>query len=174
MSRCFSGSIKYCKTLPWSYLRLEKSTHCGKIIFQKDAESSVALVLQNSESSWSRWRRLRECVCVCVCLLRRIILWYLIILLLRLLWKSSLYLFSDIPHSDLWRSWLHILANTLWPLSLKKLLGAEIFTICFNFSDSKYYGCLECICFIHTASIHLPSACSMLHTQQSPFISGNC
>ena len=175
MSRCFSGSIRIniVKNITLKLSQAQKEHSLWKDYFPERCWilSSIGAI---EFREFIKYLGEIERTCVCVCLLRQIILWYLIILLLRLLWKSSFYLFSDIPHSVLWRNWLHILANTLWPLSFKKRSGVEIFTICFSFSDSKYYGYLECISFIHATSIRLPSACSMLHTQQSLFISENC
>ena len=59
-------------------------------------------------------------------------------------------------------------------VKLKEAIGSGDLCHLFSFSDSKYYGCLECISFISATSMHLPSACSVLHTQKSPFISENC
>ena len=174
MSRYSSGSVKYCKNITLKLSQARKEHWLWKDHF---AERCRIL----SSNGATEFRELIKymgevertlCVCVCVCV-RQIILWYLIILLSRLLCKSSFYLFSDIPHSVLWRSWLHILANSLWPLSLRKLSGVEIFAICLVFQTADIMAVLNAS-FISATSMHLPSACSVLHTQKSPFIFENC
>ena len=168
------NQLNIVKTLPWNYLKLEKSTDCGKIIFQKDAESSVsngATEFRAHKVYGGGWENIMcVCVCVCVCVFEtnNLVIPYnptfetaLQIIFLLIFRYSTL--------SVLWRSWLHILTNSLWPLSLRKLSGVEIFAICLVFQTANIMAVLNasllsvqqaCIC-------QVPALCCTLRSHHS-------
>ena len=138
MSRYSSGSVKYCKNITLKLSQARKEHWLWKDHFAERCRILSSNGATEFRELIKYMREVERTLCVCV---RQIILWYLIIC-----FANHLFTYFQIFHTLCFvKKLTSHTGKFIMAVKLKEAIRSGDLRHLFSFSDSRYYGCLECI-----------------------------